>query len=81
MEDAKIDRASEAEQYHLKPQFILHELQVNKQLYGSNSALSGANHADVDLALQYIKRSLELDSDNSVYLNLKALLLWGHVGK
>ncbi|WP_417761132.1 tetratricopeptide repeat protein [Shewanella sp.] len=76
MEDSEIDRTSEAEQYHLKAQFILHELQANKQVYGSNSALAGANPANVDLALQYINRSLEIDSDNPVFLNLKALLLW-----
>ncbi len=34
MEDSELDRTSEAEQYHLKALFILHELQANKQVYG-----------------------------------------------
>lgn len=76
MERSEIDTTGEAEQYHLKATFILHEVQANKQVYGSNSALSGANPANVDLALQYINRSLDLEPDNPVFLNLKALLLW-----
>lgn len=71
----------EAEQYHLKALFILHELQSNKKVYGSNSALSGATPANVDLALQYIDRSLESAPENAVYLNLKALLLWEGLGQ
>lgn len=67
---------AEAEQYHMKAMFILHELQANRKVYGSNSALTGANPANIDLALQYIDRSLEGFPDNAVYLNLKALLLW-----
>ncbi|GHT91123.1 hypothetical protein AGMMS49545_06340 [Betaproteobacteria bacterium] len=75
-EDLKaIQDRSEAEQYHLQAQFILHELQANIKVYGSNSALTGASPANVDLALQYIDRSLELFPDSPVYLNLKALLL------
>lgn len=70
-----IQNSSEAEQYHLQAQFILHELQANVKVYGSNSALTGATPANIDLALQYIDRSLELFPDNPVYLNLKALLL------
>jgi len=70
------DNLSEAEQYNLKAQFILGELQANKEVYGSNSMITGATPADVDLALQYIERSLELFPDNSIYMNLKALLLW-----
>jgi tetratricopeptide (TPR) repeat protein len=76
MEQTDIENLSEAEQYQLKAQFILHEVQANKQVYGSNSAISGAQPANVGLALQYIDRSLELFPDNPVYLNLKALLLW-----
>lgn len=72
----QIENLGEAEQYHLQAQFILSELQANKKFYGSNSALTGATPANVDLALQYIDRSLELFPDNPVYLNLKALLLW-----
>jgi tetratricopeptide (TPR) repeat protein len=66
---------SEAENYHLQATFILHAVQANIQVYGSNSMLSGARPADVDLGLQYINRSLELFPDNPVYLNTKALLL------
>lgn len=72
----QIENLGEAEQYHLQAQFILNELQANKKVYGSNSALTGATPANVDLALQYIDRSLELFPDSPVYLNLKALLLW-----
>ena len=72
----QIGNSGEAEQYHLQAQFILNELQANKKVYGSNSALTGATPANVDLALQYIDRSLELFPDSPVYLNLKALLLW-----
>lgn len=70
-----IQNLSEAEQYKLQAEFILHELQANIQVYGSNSILSGATPANIDLALQYIDRSLEYFPDNPVYLNLKALLL------
>lgn len=66
----------EAEQYHLQARFILNELQANKKVYGSNSALTGATPANIDLAMQYIDRSLELYPDSPVYLNLQALLLW-----
>ncbi|WP_368881896.1 tetratricopeptide repeat protein [Shewanella algae] len=66
----------EAEQYFLKASFILNDLQANIRVYGSNSALVGAQPADVDLALQYIDRSLEISPENHAYLNLKALLLW-----
>jgi tetratricopeptide (TPR) repeat protein len=72
----QIGNRGEAEQYHLQAQFILNELQANKKVYGSNSSLTGATPANVDLALQYIDRSLELFPDSPVYLNLKALLLW-----
>jgi len=71
----EINNTSEAEQYRLQAEFILHELRANLQVYGSNSAMTGASPANVDLALQYIDRSLELFPNNPVYLNLKALLL------
>ena len=69
-----IQMQSEAEDYHLQARFILNELQANLQVYGSNSPSTGATPANVDLALQYIDRSLEYFPDNPVYLNLKALL-------
>lgn len=72
----QIENRGEAEQYSLQAQFILNELQANKKVYGSNSALTGASPANVDLALQYVNRSLELFPDSHIYLNLKALLLW-----
>lgn len=70
------EKLAEAEGYAIKAQFIHNEVSVNIQVYGSNSALSGATPANVKLALQYIDRSLELFPDNSVYLNIKALLLY-----
>lgn len=69
------DRIGEAEQYCLQAEFILHSLQANVSVYGSNSGWSGAQPADVDLALKYINRSLEIWPDNPKYLNLKALFL------
>lgn len=76
MELTDEEKLNEAEQYHLKALFILHELQANNHVYGSNSALSGATPTNIDLALQYINRSLKLYPENPVYLDLKALLLW-----
>lgn len=70
-----VDRIGEAEQYCLQAEFILHSLQANISVYGNNSVWSGANPADVDLALKYINRSLEIWPDNPKYLNLKALFL------
>lgn len=71
----EFERLNEAEQYRLQAEFILHSLQANIQVYGSNSAFAGCNPADVDLALKYINRSLELYPNNPAYLNLKALFL------
>jgi tetratricopeptide (TPR) repeat protein len=71
-----IENLNEAEQYCLKAQFVLNELQANVKVYGSNSALAGAQPANIDLALQYIERSLEFNPESPIYLNLKALLLW-----
>lgn len=73
---ADSQQLAEADNYKLQAEFVLHELQANIKVYGSNSMLTGATPADVPLALQYIDRSLELFPDNPVYLNLKALLLW-----
>lgn len=81
MEATETESIIEAEQYHLKALFILHELQANKKVYDSNSALTGATPANVELALQYIDRSLESLPENAVYLNLKALLLWEGLGQ
>lgn len=81
MEATETENIIEAEQYHLKALFIFHELQANKKVYGSNSALTGAAPANVELALQYIDRSLESLPENAVYLNLKALLLWEGLGQ
>ena len=71
----QIGEKSEAEQYHLQAQFIMAELQANLKVYNSNSAITGARPANIDLALQYIDRSLELCPDNPNYLNTKAILL------
>jgi tetratricopeptide (TPR) repeat protein len=79
--DQQFERLAEAEDYCLQAEFILHALQANLQVYGSNSALSGASPANIGLALQYIDRSLEYFPDNPKYLNLKALLLGEGLGK
>lgn len=71
---------SEAENYHLQAQFIFNELSANLQVYGSNSALIGASPANVQLALDYINRSLEIEPENPIYLNLKGLLIWNGLG-
>ena len=71
--------SAEAEQYYWKARFIYTQLQVNKKTLGSNSALAGVftgEKADIDLAIQYINRSIENCPENPLYLNLKALLLW-----
>jgi len=80
MDQEQVAKLTEAEQYHLKAKFILHEVHANKKVYGANSAWMGAKPANVELALQYINRSLEYFPDNPVYLNLKALLLWEGMG-
>lgn len=76
-----INLNAEAEQYSLQAQFILSALQINKKVYGSNSALTGATPANVDLGIQYINRSIENSPNNPAYLNLKALLLWEGKGE
>lgn len=65
----------EAEDYAFRATSILDELQINLKVYKSNSSLSGADPANVDLGLQYIDRSLEYFPDNVNYLNIKSLLL------
>lgn len=76
----QILKKNEAESYHLQAQFIFNELNANLKVYGSNSALSGANPANIDLALKYIDRSLEIEPNNPIYLNLKGLLIWNGNG-
>ncbi|MEI6088662.1 MAG: CFI-box-CTERM domain-containing protein [Bacteroidota bacterium] len=71
----QIGKVAEAEQYHLKAQFILAEVQACIKVYGSNSSYKIKNPANVDLALKYIERSIELCPKNAAYLNTKALLL------
>lgn len=78
--ESELDAASEAELYHLQAQFILGQLQANIKVYGSNSPLTGADPANIELAVRYIDRSLELVPDSVRYLNTKALLL-GDSGK
>jgi len=75
-----VNNIAEAEQHHLQATFILNQLQANLQVYGSNSIYKGATPADVNLALQYVNRSLEYFPDNPIYLNTKALLLWEGIG-
>jgi tetratricopeptide (TPR) repeat protein len=74
-EGLQVERIEEAEGYFLQATFILHSLQANLSVYGSNSAFTGAQPADVELALKYINRCLEIWPDNPKYLNLKALFL------
>lgn len=71
----ELDRIGEAERYKLQAEFILHALQANVSVYGTNNEWTCPTPADVDLALRYINRSLELFPDNPAYLNLKALFL------
>jgi len=80
VDNDEILKKSEAKSYHLQAQFIFDELSANLQVYGSNSALTGANPANVNLAIEYINRSLEIESENAVYLNLKGLLIWNGLG-
>ncbi|MDQ8936649.1 tetratricopeptide repeat protein [Acinetobacter rudis] len=76
----EVANKSEAEVYHLQAQFIFNELSANLKVYGSNSALTGANPADVNLAIEYIDRSLEIEPNNPTFLNLKGLLIWNGLG-
>jgi len=73
--DGEVSKFAEAENYHNQASSVLSSLQINNQVYGSNSALTGATPANVDLGLKYVDRSLELFPENAIYLNTKALLL------
>jgi tetratricopeptide (TPR) repeat protein len=77
-DDTHYDQLAEAEEYCLKAEFVLHGVQANAEVYGSNSA--SPTPENVGLALQYIDRSLEYFPQNATYLNLKALLLWEGLG-
>lgn len=82
MEDEEhFERLAEAEDYHIQAESILHSLQANLEVYGTNSALSGATPANVELALQYVDRCIEYFPENPKYLNLKALLLGEGLGQ
>lgn len=74
----------EAEQYHLKALHILNQIQANIKVYGPiNSIIRNAPPVEiktVNLALQYIDRSLEYFPKNTKFLNLKALLLSEGIG-
>lgn len=74
--ELKIERIDEAENYFLQATFILHTLQANISVYGSNAGYNVPGPADVDLAFKYIDRCLEIWPDNQKYLNLKALFLF-----
>ena len=73
--DEHFSKLNEAEQNHLQATFILNDLQANIEVYGSNSALTGANPANVQLGIRHVDRAIELQPDNPSYLNTKALLL------
>jgi tetratricopeptide (TPR) repeat protein len=76
-----IHARGEADSYKIQAEHILFQLQANRKVYGSNLAFVAADPANVNLALKYIDRSLELFPDDPVYLNLKALLLWEGKGE
>lgn len=80
-QDDNFEKLAEAEDYFLQAEFILHSLQANLEVYGSNSVLSGATPANVELAIQYIDRSLEYFPDSPKYLNMKALFLGEGLGQ
>lgn len=69
------EKTGEAENYHLQATFILHKLQANNSVYGTNSEWTCPDPADIDLALKYLDRSLEHFPDSPAYLNTKALIL------
>jgi len=74
-EHTDAEKFAEAENYHLQATFILHKLQANNSVYGTNSAWSCPDPADIELALKYLDRSLEHIPDSSAYLNTKSLIL------
>lgn len=75
-----VKNKTEAEIYHLQASFIFNELDANLRVYGANSVLVGATPANIDLALEYINRSIQLEPENPIYLNLKGLLIWHGLG-
>lgn len=74
------DAKAEALTYQTKASMILAEIQANHQICGTAGGYEGNAPPNVDLALQYVDRCLELFPDNAIYLNLKALLLWEGMG-
>jgi len=72
IESAK--KLGEARGYYLQAQFIHNSLAANIQVYGSNNLSSSP--ANVDLALQYLDRCLELFPDEPWYLALKGIFLF-----
>lgn len=75
------DQLAEAEHYHIQAEDILFNLQANLEVYGSNSILSGATPANIELALQYSDRCLEYFPENPKYLNIRALLIGDGLGQ
>ena len=71
---------AEALAYKLKASMILAEIQANHQICGTAGGYEGNAPPNVDLALQYVDRCIELFPENPIYLNLKALLLWEGMG-
>lgn len=71
---------TEALTYQTKASVILAEIQANHQICGTAGGYEGNAPPNVDLALQYIDRCIELFPENAIYLNLKALLLWEGMG-
>jgi len=74
-ESDKGEQGANIEANFLEATFIYNELSANLQVFGSNSSLTGANPANIDLGLQHINRCLEVEPNNPKYLNLKGLLL------
>lgn len=74
-ESDKAEQLANVEANFLQATFIFNELSANLQVFGSNSSLSGANPANIDLGLEHINRCLEVDPNNPKYLNVKGLLL------
>ena len=71
---------AEALAYKIKASMILDEIQANHQICGTAGGYEGNATPNVDLALQYVDRCIELFPENPIYLNLKALLLWEGMG-
>lgn len=71
---------SEALTYQTKASMILAEIQANHQICGTAGGYEGNAPPNIDLALQYVDRCIELFPENPIYLNLKALLLWEGMG-